>query len=361
MRRSVSGDHRDHREQGEHGAAVFPRAAGPSPGTSAAAGTRAVREVERVCARGLAPDALFGALLERLRRAVPFDALCWNATDPGTLLATRVRTESMEGATAAGAVRFFENEYVWEDVAKFSALARATEPVGILSEATAGEPRRSRRYRLINGPMGLDHELRVAFVAGGGCWATASLHRRAGAPDFTRGDAAFLARVSAPVARGLRVGALLGEAPPTGRTAPDAAAAGSEYGSGVLLLDERYELVAATPAAERWLAELPPEFAGDGGAGARRPLPAAVYAAAARGRAAASARSAADAGGDAGAAQQARARVRTRSGFWLLVHAADLTARTPRGRRWEPGGRSRWCWSRRARPTCCRCWSRRTG
>ncbi len=116
----------------------------------------------------LAPDALFGALLERLRRAVPFDALCWNATDPGTLLATRVRTESMEGATAAGAVRFFENEYVWEDVAKFSALARATEPVGILSEATAGESRRSRRYRLINGPMGLDHEpARVAFVAGG--------------------------------------------------------------------------------------------------------------------------------------------------------------------------------------------------
>ncbi len=50
-----------------------------------------------------------------------------------------------------------------------------------------------------------------------------------------------------------------------------------------------------------------------------------------RGRAAASARSAADAGGDAGAAQQARARVRTRSGFWLLVHAADLTARTPSG------------------------------
>ncbi|HEV2121842.1 MAG TPA: hypothetical protein VGW38_03585, partial [Chloroflexota bacterium] len=292
-----------------------------------------VEEIARVCARGLDATALYQDLLPRLRRQVPFDALCWNTTDPDTLLATGVRTEHMPEASPAAAARFFENEYVFHDVIKFSALARRRSPVGILSDATGGEPRQSRRYRLINGPLGLEHELRTAFVTGGACWATASFHRQVGAPDFTPDEAAFLASVSGLVGQALRVALLLNRTDAT----TTATSTQESWMSGLVLLDERYELVSMTPAAQHWLGELPAsDFSADAHAtgtavtpvGAsdlsRGRLPAAVYAVAASVFALSAPEGKSS---HSGGLRPARVRLQTRSGQWLILHGADVSER----------------------------------
>ena len=41
--------------------------------------------VARACRSGLEPDALRAAVLPRLRKVVPVDALWWAAADPATL------------------------------------------------------------------------------------------------------------------------------------------------------------------------------------------------------------------------------------------------------------------------------------
>lgn len=203
---------------------------------------------------------------------------------------------------------YFENELLVPDINKFVELAGADRTVGVLSEATGGDLRQSARYRTIGESLGIDDELRVAFVADGLCWGFAALLRREG--RYTGREVNFIAGVSAHVAHGLRT-ALLGTA-----------THGIDGAPGTVVVDAAGRIDAVTPEAERWMAELMAltERAGYPG---QPSIPPAVYIVAARARAAL-------AGRDDGVPS---ARVRTRNGQWLIVHGSALRgANGPDGR-----------------------------
>jgi DNA-binding CsgD family transcriptional regulator len=111
-----------------------------------------------------------------------------------------------------------------------------------------------------------------------------------------------LGRLTPHLAAGVRNALLIGE---------ENVVPGSD-GPGVLVLADDLSLVATTPAAERWLAELAdwPR---------RRELPQAIYGVTARLRAL-------EHDGAARPDLMPRVRVRTRSGRWLVLHASRLAS-----------------------------------
>ena len=263
-------------------------------------------DVVRLAHSGLPAPAFLGAALGRLRKVVPADAAFFATADPGTLLFTSAVAEDvLAGATA----RFLENEFLQEDVNKFVGLAGAARPVGGLYAATGHAPDRSPRYRDILRPLGLGDELRAALVTDAACWGFLCLHRARSAPAFAPDEAAFLGRLTTPLAAGLRAALLLDAA---------GAAAGPDA-PGLLVLADDLSVVAATPLGERWVAELSDPPAGNG-------LPPAIWAVVARLRAL-------ERGGAAGAppALAPRVRLRTRGGRWLVAHASRLAGRGAAG------------------------------
>ena len=97
---------------------------------------RVERELVRLGEHGLdtptwclAADALLG-------RVVPFDGSCWHTIDPATVLITSHLTLNLP----SGFPLLAANEYLADDVDKFADLAAAPHPVGVLSQATDGQP-----------------------------------------------------------------------------------------------------------------------------------------------------------------------------------------------------------------------------
>jgi DNA-binding CsgD family transcriptional regulator len=268
----------------------------PGSLASAAVASRARQDVVRLCHQGLPAVQLLGQVLASVRRVVPFDASTWSTTDPATLLPTGglVHNMPLEGCQA-----YFDNELLVPDVNKFADLARRPRPVGVLSQATGGDPRRSARYRFGEALFGPGDELRVAFVVDGACWGVAALVRLRAV--FSAREADFLADIAPHVAHGLRTVVLLA-ADERGTGAP-----------GTVLVDAHGRVEAATPEAERWMVELT-ALTNRTGYPEQPRIPPVIYIVAARARAAL-------AGRDEGLPS---ARVRTRSGQWLVVHGAML-------------------------------------
>ena len=133
-----------------------------------------------------------------------------------------------------------------------------------------------------------------------GTWGALTLIREAGRPRFTAADVRFVASLGGLLADGLRRAVLL----------RDAATAGGDGDTGVLLLAADDGVEMTNNAADRWLDEL----GASGPAGG--PLPIVVHAVAGWARHAAD-----DSGADHGTA---RARVRTAAGRWLVVRGSRL-------------------------------------
>jgi hypothetical protein len=121
----------------------------------------------QICRSGLPPEPLRDRVLARLRRAVPFDAAFWATVDPTTLLFTQPHQEEIPAETVP---YFIQNEFLDDDVNKWTALARERLGVRTLLEATAGDMDASGRYRDIFRPLGLGDELRAVLRIGGACW-----------------------------------------------------------------------------------------------------------------------------------------------------------------------------------------------
>jgi DNA-binding CsgD family transcriptional regulator len=143
-------------------------------------------------------------------------------------------------------------------------------------------------------PVGLGDELRAALVVGGRCWGYLCLHREDGALGFTAAEAEVIRRIAPHIAHALRQAVLLH------RPVPD-----QERRPGVVLLDERMELVASTPEADALLPLI-------GHGSAHLPLPVSVYSVAAA---------------LATADRPPSLRVRAVDGGWLNLHASKLGAR----------------------------------
>lgn len=261
---------------------------------------RLVEEVRRLALRGFDRDEYNRELSARLRRGLAFDAACWHALDPETLLLTTVNPEElyaggfMNAESEPHAARtFLASEYERPDYNAFAALARRRAPVGILSEATRGRPERSARYSEWLAVQGTPHEMRAALVTRGRAWGCVIFHRTEESGDFRREDAQLMARLSRPIAEGLRAAIRSDAARRPLPTAP-----------GMLVLCATDEIELITPTAEKLLEPLK-----DGDASTDTVMPMPVLALAARARE------------HAAHGEPAALHVPTAAG-WLTLHAA---------------------------------------
>ncbi len=251
--------------------------------------------IAEACRSGLDPDALRAAVLPKLRRVVPIDALWWATADPATLLFTQTYRDGLPEEIGP---YFVENEFLTDDANKWTDLARSRDGARTLIEATGGDLGRSARYRDIFGPLGLSDELRVVLRSRGTCWGFMCLHR-GGSEGFSPEETQFIVRVAPYLAEGIRLGLLVREADGADR----------EDAPGLVLLADDGSVVGTNGPADRWLDELR-----DPGFG--RLLPIEVYAIAAELRR-----------GVDSAALPPRLRVRTRAGRWVVIHASWLGLR----------------------------------
>lgn len=247
--------------------------------------------VAATCRSGLDLDELRRRVLPRLRRAIPIDALWWAAVDPATLLFTRAERDEIPVETGPYFVR---NEFLEDDVNKWSELAHDRRGVRTLFQATGGRLEQSARYRDIFRPLGLADELRAVLRADGDCWGYLCIHRE-GPSGFSDQEARFVERIAPHLADGFRLAMLIDSTQVEGPSAP-----------GVVLLDSDDGTPTTNPAADQWLDEL-------GGYSAGETLPLELLAVAARLRDV-----------DGSTARSPRLRVRTRTGRWAVLHASWL-------------------------------------
>jgi DNA-binding CsgD family transcriptional regulator len=247
-----------------------------------------------ICRSGLPPEALRDRVLARLCRTVPFDASFWASVDPTTLLFTQPHQNEIPADTGP---YFIQNEFLDEDVNKWTDLASERSGVRTLLQATAGDMEASPRYRDIFQPLGLGDELRAVLRVGGACWGYICLHREAGAP-FSKQEIDYVQRLTPHLAEGIRAGLLV--------SATELANVADAPGLVVVAPDG--SLLSSTDAGELWLEEL-------GHPDSRRPrVPMEVQALAARVR-----------GQGLISDGLPRLRVRTRAGRWAVLHASRLT------------------------------------
>jgi DNA-binding CsgD family transcriptional regulator len=266
--------------------------------------TRVRREALRLCHIGLDSQTLRMRIVKELRKAMPFGPF-WTATvDPDTMLFTGSVIEGIpEHATPA----FLHNEFFQDDVNKFVDLARSDVPVNSLYEATDHDMTRSPRYSEILAPLGLGDELRAALLLDGKCWGVVCLHRRVEDPPFAPAEIALLRQVAPHAAEGLRTALLFDRME---------IVAGSN-GPGLVLVGDDASILATTPAAESWLAEI-------GDWPDRDEAPQAVRAVAGRLWMLERAES-------PEAGLMPRARIRTRTGRWAVLHASRLNGQGANG------------------------------
>lgn len=250
--------------------------------------------------RPLDLGAYFEAADRALRRRVAFDASCWLSLDPGTVLPTS------HFSRAFGFEHLMElvaNEFLEDDVNKFAALARAAQPVGILSQATGGDGRRSPRYVKFLAPHGFENgdELRAVFRDGDEVWGAVALHRQRG--TFVAQEAELIADIGGVVAHGIRRAIL--------RTALGAER--EAEAPGLILLGPDDSVATISGGAEHWLGELFDSPASPGGA------PLTVVSVAQQARLAGAGRT----------DQPATVRLPRRSGGWLRMDASLVDNRKP--------------------------------
>jgi DNA-binding CsgD family transcriptional regulator len=240
------------------------------------------------CRAGLEPDALRAAVLPRLRKAVPVDALWWATVDPTTLLYTQAHREELPSDSGP---YFVDNEFLRDDVNKWTELASDRSGVRTLAAATDGKLARSPRYRDIFEPLGLADELRAVLRSRGAVWGFMCLHRERGAV-FTAQEQGFIHRIAPYLAEGVRLGLLV----------QCAARDDLVESPGLLLLAPDNSVVGRNPAADQWLEELNWQEAGG--------IPIEIHSLAARLRRAGTSTS------------LAPLRVRTKSGRWIILQAS---------------------------------------
>jgi DNA-binding CsgD family transcriptional regulator len=258
------------------------------------------REIIRLCHAGLNSRTLRIEILKRLRIVIPIDVSFFTTADPSTLLFTgAVVDEVLEKVTA----QFIENEFLYDDVNKFSWLARSATPVGDLTQATQQDLEQSPRYREILAPLALGDELRAALITGGACWGFLCLHRERSSSQFTTAEVAFISRLTPHIAEGLRKALLLGTM--TGSDVPNE--------PGLLLLAEDLSIVAITPIAERWLSEV-----AESDWSRKKALPSAISGVVAR-------LQEIERNNEIYPDLLPKVRLRTASGHWLVLHASRLS------------------------------------
>ena len=135
-----------------------------------------------------------------LRDHVDVDLAVWAVLDPATLMWASCVLDGMpRDADLENGV--FANEYGQPDHLKLVDLAGGPT-AGTLSQATAGDPRASRRFRDLLAPRGFSDELRLVLSDGGSSWGAVCLYRSTG--TFPPGLTTSLTAAARPLALALR-------------------------------------------------------------------------------------------------------------------------------------------------------------
>lgn len=254
-----------------------------------------IRARDRIAAateQRLALDDVLAELVSALHDVAGFEWCAVALTDPETMLPFGGAVEGMDPSMC---VPFWDNELLDPDFVKFNALSRSSDPIGTLFDATDGDLERSPRFVKLLAGLGAGDELRVAFAAGGSCWAVASLVRAAARGPFALAE----------------IDAVRGLVPVTTRAIGDAVtrrdSGQAPIGPVMLVVDEAGAIESMTPEAEALLHDLRIDGLDE------LATPTAVLAAARR---ALNHRS----------ATTTALRARCRSGRWLKVHASPLSA-----------------------------------
>jgi len=228
---------------------------------------------------------------------------CWFTLDPTSLLVTSHYQPEIPELPP----EWLAHEYFADDFHKMSDIARSEHGSSTLHEATGGNPSLSAAWNLYMRPYGADQELLVALrTRAGHTWGILGLYREPNCPQFSSDEIQFLRELSPYLAEGARRGLLIGEATdPEGPEAP-----------GLVVLTENWSIESLTPSTERWFAELP------NGDWQRGKLPPSVLAVAGR-----ALRLAEEADLSS---EVVFARVLSRSGQWIVLHAAALVGNIPR-------------------------------
>jgi hypothetical protein len=247
---------------------------------------------------GLAERPLRAALLEELRRSVPFDWYAWLLTDPDTEVgsAPLAATPSL-----ADLPRLIRCKYLTE-VNRWTTL---DAPARSLRTATGGALERSLVWSEVLGAYGVVDVASLVHRDAHGCWSWLNLWRSGTTGPFSDDEIAYLAATVAPVTAALRRS--------QARTFDDAAPLPERTGPVALILAPSLDVRAQTAETEQYLRALvPPDDD-------RRPVPAGAYNVAAQ-------LLAIEAGVDD---HSPSARVHLDDGVWLTLRAARVDADEP--------------------------------
>ncbi|MEU6586102.1 LuxR C-terminal-related transcriptional regulator [Nocardia sp. NPDC046763] len=264
---------------------------------------RVLAHLAQLAASGLDVRAFADAALGLLARAVPFGSACMATADPATgILTGTTKWGELTHASDTDWARF---EYQVPDVYDFRDVARRPGLVTSLRAETAEHPERSARFAQYLRPVwGFEDELRAALRAEDGTvWGYLALYRADPAP-FSLGEQQFVSAAGPFLAVGLRAGLLVAASADAALSAPV-----------VLVIDAEGVVSQASPGAE--------ELAADLGAG---PLAGPLLPVALR-----SLIDVARTTRDHAQTVVPRTRLRTRSGQWLVAHAAPLRSRDGTG------------------------------
>jgi DNA-binding NarL/FixJ family response regulator len=256
-----------------------------------------VRRLERLANASLNLATLPDQLLVALARAVPFDAFCWGAVDPTSLLPTRATGTTIPHTTA---LIWEVHELVARGVVPRDVrpLARAGRCVARLSEIVDGRSEQGPIYQRVLRPRGFEHQLRASLVVDGTQWGLLHLERQR--PDFTPREVALIDALVPHLAHAFRRWILAEPSQASGMPA--------RLVPGVIVLNGDNEVDSISPEAENWLGER-------GFADLKIP-PSAIAAVVGAARARAD-------GGHNELVPSARVRLPT--GAWLHVRATHLT------------------------------------
>ena len=155
----------------------------------------------RVATREAEMAVVLDETLAALHLVSRFSWCALMTVDPQTLLPTG---GVVEGFSAEACAPFWDNELLAPGFNKFNALARSTDTVATLVEATDGDLERAPIYQTLYAPLGVADELRAALVVGSTCWAVAVLLRATADGPFPDHEVDQIRALTPYIARGIK-------------------------------------------------------------------------------------------------------------------------------------------------------------